>query len=106
MNEIPLGYKWPSVRERKERMIEAVEVIRKLWGEEFVTYHGKYYSLDSANLYMKANIPIYLAAFGPKMGKLAGSIADGLITSVRPLDYLRTFFSRRLQGPKCRKNSR
>lgn len=87
MNEMPLGCKWPSVKERKERLIESVKVIRKLWGEEFVSYRGHYYSLDSANLYMKANIPVYLAAFGPKMGKIAGSLADGLITSVRPFKY-------------------
>jgi coenzyme F420-dependent glucose-6-phosphate dehydrogenase len=87
MNELPLGYAWPSVKERKERMVEAVEIIRKLWGEEFVSYGGKYYSLNSANLYMKAKIPIYLAAFGPKMGKIAGALGDGLITSVRPFQY-------------------
>jgi len=102
MNEMPLGYKWPSVKERKERMNEAIEIIRRLWGEEFVTYHGKYYSLDGANLYMKANIPIYLAAFGPKMGKLAGSIADGLITSVRPFEYFtNTLFPAVSEGAKA-----
>jgi coenzyme F420-dependent glucose-6-phosphate dehydrogenase len=89
MNELPLGFKWPSVRERKERMIEAVEIIRKLWGEDFVSYNGEYYSLTAANLYMKAQIPIYLAAFGPKMGKIAGAMGDGLITSVRPFQYFK-----------------
>jgi len=89
MNELPLGFQWPSIRERKERMVEAVEIMRKLWREDFVSYKGKYYSLNSANLYMKAQIPIYLAAFGPKMGKIAGSIADGLITSVRPFQYFK-----------------
>ncbi len=87
MNELPLGYSWPSVRERKERLIEALNIIRKLWREEFTSYSGKYYSLTEANLYMKANVPIFLAAFGPKMGKLAGSLGDGLITSVRPFQY-------------------
>ncbi len=101
MNEIPLGFKWPSVKERKERMKEAIEVIHKLWGEEFVTYRGKYYSLEGANLYMKATIPIYLAAFGPKMGKLAGRVADGLITSVRPFEYFTsTLFPAVAEGAK------
>jgi len=89
MNELPLGFHWPSVRERKERMVEAVDVIRKLWQEDFVSYKGKYYSLNSANLYMKAQIPIYLAAFGPKMGRLAGSLGNGLITSIRPFQYFK-----------------
>src|SRR5579862_5296228 len=89
MNELPLGFEWPSVKERKERTVEAINMIRKLWREEFVTLKGKYYSLNAANLYMKASIPIFLAAFGPKMGKIAGSLADGLITSVRPNEYFR-----------------
>ncbi len=38
---------------------------------------------------MKAQIPIYLAAFGPKMGKIAGAMGDGLITSVRPFQYFK-----------------
>jgi coenzyme F420-dependent glucose-6-phosphate dehydrogenase len=87
MNELPLGYRWPSVKERKERMVEAIEIIRKLWQEEFVSYKGKYYTLTDANLYMKADLPIFLAAFGPKMGRIAGSLGDGLITSVRPFKY-------------------
>jgi coenzyme F420-dependent glucose-6-phosphate dehydrogenase len=36
---------------------------------------------------MQANIPIYLAGFGPKMARLAGERADGFITVIKPLDY-------------------
>jgi len=63
MNEVPLGFLWPSIRERRARLIEAVSVMRKLWTGEFVDFSGKYYTLETANLYMKANFPIYIAAF-------------------------------------------
>lgn len=89
MNEIPLGFSWPTLRVRRARLIEALTIIQRLWNEEFVNFEGEYYNLRNANLYMKANIPIYLAGFGPKMAKLAGKQADGFITVIKPLDYTR-----------------
>ena len=82
MNEVPLGYPWPEFEERLERLKEAVEVIRLLWSKDFVTYKGKYYSLNGANLYTKpsAKIPIYLAANGPTTAALVGQCADGYVT--------------------------
>ena len=101
MNELPLGYEWPSVKERRERLIEAVKVIRDLWTKEFVNFQGTYYQLTSANLYMKATVPIFIAAFGPKMARAVGALGDGLITSVRPMDYFKsTLFPALEQGAK------
>ena len=34
-------------RERRGRLVEAVEIIRRLWTGEAVTYHGKYFQLDN-----------------------------------------------------------
>ena len=101
MNELPLGYTWPSVKERRERLIEAVDLIRALWTKDFVNFQGTYYQLNSANLYMRANVPIFIAAFGPKMGKVVGALGDGLITSVRPMDYFKkTLFPAIEEGAK------
>ena len=82
MNEVPLGYPWPKFEERLDRVKEAVEIIRALWSTDFVTYQGKYYSLNQANLYTKprTSIPIYLAANGPKAAALVGQYADGYVT--------------------------
>jgi len=79
MNEVPLGYSWPPFPERLGRLREAVEIIRALWGGEFVDYPGSYYKLKGAKLYTKpkTRIPIYLVANGPKAGSLVGSHADG-----------------------------
>jgi len=83
MNEIPVGAGWPSTRERVERLEEAVKVIRLLWEGEFVSYKGKYYSVQNANLYTKPEtpIPIIIACHGAKVASIAGKYGDGFITS-------------------------
>jgi len=101
MNEVPLGYSWPSLKERRERLVEAVKVIRRLWSEEFVDFRGKHYLLKGANLYMKANVPIFIAGFGPKMAKIAGMLGDGFISALRPFEYFRnTIFPAIEEGAK------
>jgi len=92
LNEVPLGYAWPSLKERIERLEEAIQVIRLLWQGDFVTYRGRYYSLQGAKMYTKAEVqvPIYVAAFGPKMGYFAGRHADGFYSFLsQPLEYYR-----------------
>ncbi len=71
-------------------MRESCEIIRKLWKREEVTYEGKVFSVAKAKLGFKVKRipPIYLAAQGPMMTKLAGEIADGiLINASHPKDY-------------------
>jgi coenzyme F420-dependent glucose-6-phosphate dehydrogenase len=90
MNEVPLGFSWPPMNERRERLIEAVTIIRRLCTEEFVDFSGKYFTLKSANLYMKADFPIYIAAMGPKMAEVAGRLGDGFITSNQPSQHVKS----------------
>jgi len=71
-------------------MRESVEIIRRLWRREEVSYEGKVFNVAKARLSFKVNRipPIYLAAQGPMMTKLAGEIADGiLINASHPKDY-------------------
>ena len=91
MNEIPLGYEWPSFKERVERLEEAVQIIKLLWSQEFVNYRGKYYRLKKARLYSKPEmkIPLYIAAFGATVAKLAGKYADGFITPSANQQHIR-----------------
>ena len=83
VNEVPSGNKWPSDKERFERLKEAVDIIKKLWTEEWIDYNGKYYTLKDSNLYTKPQkaIPLYIAAMGPQTAKFAGEQGDGLITN-------------------------
>src|SRR5205807_5722706 len=42
MNEMQLGYNWPSPKERIDRLDEAVKIIKMLSNEIWVTQRGKY----------------------------------------------------------------
>jgi G6PDH family F420-dependent oxidoreductase len=88
MNEVPLGFEWPKYPERRDRLIEAVQIMKKLWNGGFVNFDGRYYKLKNANLYLKADVPLIMSALGPKMGVVVGKYGDGLITSARTPDYL------------------
>jgi coenzyme F420-dependent glucose-6-phosphate dehydrogenase len=81
MNEVPLGAEWPPPPERFGRLREAVELIRKLWDEERVTYEGKYYRADRATIYDRPEtpIPLYIAASGPAATRFSGRVGDGYI---------------------------
>lgn len=89
LNEVALGAAWPDSKERFARLKEALEIIRKLWAEERVSYQGAYYRTDRATLYDRPGeaVPIYVAAAGPAAARLAGRIADGFIcTSGKPFE--------------------
>jgi len=91
MNEVPLGYVWPSVKERIERFEESIQLMKKLWTEEWIDFKGKYYRLKQAKLYVKpaTPVPIYVASFGPKVAEIAGKYADGYITTLVSEEQLR-----------------
>jgi coenzyme F420-dependent glucose-6-phosphate dehydrogenase len=86
INEVSLGFRWPGLAERRERVVEAVKIIRKLWAGEAVNFTGKYFTLKDANLYMKADMPIFMAASGPKMAEVVGELGDGFVT-IKGADY-------------------
>jgi coenzyme F420-dependent glucose-6-phosphate dehydrogenase len=82
MNETPAtASEWPGAKERRMRMAEAIELIRRLWTEERVTFEGEYYRTDRATIYDRPEqpVPIYVAASGPLAAKLAGRVGDGFI---------------------------
>lgn len=89
MNETPLGFDWPKYPERRDRLIEAIEIIRALWKGGFVDYAGKYYQLKAANLYMTAQVPIIMSALGPRMSRIVGRYGDGLVTSAKTPEYIK-----------------
>lgn len=85
LNEAPAGGGWGDYDERADRLVEAVELIRRLWSGEWVTYEGRYYTVEGARLYDRPEqpIPIYIAAAGEKSMRLAGLYGDGLITDAQ-----------------------
>jgi F420-dependent hydroxymycolic acid dehydrogenase len=81
LNEEAAVGSWPAWSERSERLVEATEIIRKLWGGQQIDHAGKYYKVN-ARLYdppAKA-IPLMMAGNGPKAMRRCGQYADGLIT--------------------------
>ena len=85
LNERPLGFPFPGYAERQARMQESLEIMHRMLAGEKVTFHGEYYTTETAKLYSppKGSVPILMAAGGPKSAAFAGTYADGLITSVK-----------------------
>jgi coenzyme F420-dependent glucose-6-phosphate dehydrogenase len=82
LNEVPpLGIEWPEFRERFARLREAIQLMRRLWSEERVSFDGTFYKTRKATVYdtPAGGIPLYVAAGGPQMARYAGRVADGLI---------------------------
>lgn len=72
---------WPPAKERLARLREAVELIRRLWTEDLVTFEGTYYQTRNATIYDKPAqpVPISISAGGPVAAKFAGRAGDGFI---------------------------
>ena len=52
MNETPAtGQEFPGRKERRLRLAEAIELIRRLWDEERVDFSGDYYEVSKATIY-------------------------------------------------------
>src|SRR5919107_2003173 len=82
MNETPVtGGEFPGRKERRQRLAEAIELIRLLWREERVDFEGRFYRTERATIYDRPDepVPIYVAASGPLAAKLAGRVGDGFI---------------------------
>jgi coenzyme F420-dependent glucose-6-phosphate dehydrogenase len=93
LNEHVLGDRWPLPDERLDMLEEAVEVIRLLWQGGERTHRGKRYTVDHARLYtLPEELPeIYGAAAKPGAAKLAGRIADGLISTAPDAEVVKAF---------------
>lgn len=105
LNEVPSsGMAWPEQKERTARFKEAVELIRTLWREDRVSFHGQFYKTENATIYDKPEqaVPIYIAGAGPFMAKFAGENAQGFIcTSGKKWDlYTDTLLPNVVEGLK------
>ncbi|RKS73974.1 TAT-translocated FGD2 family F420-dependent dehydrogenase [Motilibacter peucedani] len=73
--------------ERAARLVEAVQLIRRLWEGQRVSFRGTYYTVDQFQLYDVPSkpVPILMAASGPKSAYNAGRYGDGWICSAKDL---------------------
>ncbi len=82
LNEVPAtGLPWPDPKERTARLKEALELIRKLWSEQRLSFRGQFYRTENATIYdlPRSLPPIYVAGAGPVMARYAGQFANGFI---------------------------
>jgi F420-dependent hydroxymycolic acid dehydrogenase len=82
LNEQAATGSWPKWPERSDRLVEASEIIRKMWTGEQVIHSGKYYNVN-AKLYDPpvGQVPLLMAAnVGPKAMYRSGQYGDGQIT--------------------------
>jgi secondary-alcohol dehydrogenase (coenzyme-F420) len=82
MNEAPF-FGWPTWNERMERMVEGIQMIRKMWeSKTFFDFDGKYFKANQIYLYTRprTNMKIYVSGVGPKAARGAGEFGDALIT--------------------------
>jgi coenzyme F420-dependent glucose-6-phosphate dehydrogenase len=102
MNETPAtGMDWPSPKERRLRLAESIELMRRLWTEERVTFEGDYYRTVKATIYDRPDesVPVYMAASGPLAAKLTGRIGDGFIcTSGKDPELYQTLLGKVAEG--------
>jgi G6PDH family F420-dependent oxidoreductase len=96
LNEHIFGDPWPTVDRRLEMLEEAVELIRKLWTGEVVSWEGKHYRVDHARIYNVPEPPpeIYVSGFGPKAVEVAARIGDGYINTAPDADLVQQFKER------------
>ena len=84
-------------RQRVGRLEEGIAVLRKLWTEEDVTFHGRYYHLEEANVAPKPSrpggIPLLIGASTVPGMQRAGRLADGWVNGTHntPEEFARSW---------------
>jgi alkanesulfonate monooxygenase SsuD/methylene tetrahydromethanopterin reductase-like flavin-dependent oxidoreductase (luciferase family) len=77
-----LGVRTPG--EKVDGLEDAIRIIRGLWTQPPLTYEGRLYHTDAAQIEPKPDrpIPIWLGTYGPRALRLTGRLADGWIPSL------------------------
>lgn len=89
INEHVTAEPWPPKRDRDERLLEAVEVIKRLLAGEEVSAEG-HVRVDRARVWSLPETPPPLlgAAVSEQTARIVGGWADGLITVNQPIEAL------------------
>jgi probable F420-dependent oxidoreductase len=72
---------------RGKRSAEQVDLMRKLWAEQTVTYEGAYHRVTGAGLAplpIQRPIPVWFGASSPRACRRAGRLGDGWFPMVGP----------------------
>src|SRR3954462_8931105 len=80
-----MGGPQPTPKEAVDALEEAIQVIRLMWsGERSVSFEGEHYKLEGLHPGPQPvhDIGIWLGAYGPRMMRVVGRLADGWIPSL------------------------
>ena len=101
LNEHVLGDRWPSTRERREMLDEAIDVLRLLWKGELCSFEGKHYRVENARIYTlpEEPIPVVVAAGGPEAARLAARKGDGLVSTTPEREIVDAYRAEGGAGP-------
>jgi len=68
-----------------ERIQEYLEIVRRSLEREKLSFEGQFYQSHGFKVAFRpsrGSIPMYLAAFGPRMSRLAGRLSDGVLINM------------------------
>jgi alkanesulfonate monooxygenase SsuD/methylene tetrahydromethanopterin reductase-like flavin-dependent oxidoreductase (luciferase family) len=77
------------------RMVEIIQILKKLWTSDKVTFTGDFFQLQECSIAAKPiqdpNPPLWIASFGKRMHRIAVTLADGFITQNMPPELFRKY---------------
>jgi alkanesulfonate monooxygenase SsuD/methylene tetrahydromethanopterin reductase-like flavin-dependent oxidoreductase (luciferase family) len=80
-----------EIKRKASRADEALQIIRALWQDETVTFHGKHFKIDGARLsprpVQRPNPPIWVGGFSRGAARRAARYGNGYIGPTNPAMY-------------------
>jgi alkanesulfonate monooxygenase SsuD/methylene tetrahydromethanopterin reductase-like flavin-dependent oxidoreductase (luciferase family) len=80
------GFKWERFNIRLQRLKETLEIIRKLWTENNVTYKGRHLQVKNANLqpkpFQKPHPPLWVGGNSKAIIHIVAELGDGWIPAL------------------------
>ena len=77
-----------AVEKPVSRMLEVIKVLKKLWTQDAVNHAGEFFTYNNLRLaskpLQKPHPPLWVAAFGRRMQRIAAEVGDGFITQNMP----------------------
>jgi len=93
LNEQVSNAAWPTPRERRAVLTEAIDIIRELWTGRSVSRQDGHFEVVRARLFTRPATPppIVVAVGGRQTAKLAGEVADGMLGVAADPDLVDAF---------------
>lgn len=102
LNEHVVGSGWPPPAERQDMLVEATEIIERLWSGEELSHDGAHFVVDRAKLWdvPKTAPQIAIAAGGPRAARLAGEREHGLFATEAKAELVQHWSEAGGKGPR------